>query len=59
MYQDKYRKDKSFVHGYLYVEADKDEKGKYFKDYNYGDIHKIQWDSTHTKKYIIFPKNLI
>ena len=30
MYQDKYRKDKSFVHGYLYVEADKDEKGKYF-----------------------------
>lgn len=51
MYQDKYRKDKSFVHGYLYVEADKDEKGNYFKDYNYGDIHKIQRDSTHKKKY--------
>jgi len=51
MYQDKYRKDKSFVHGYLYVEADKDEKGNYFKDYNYGDINKIQRDSTNKKKY--------
>ncbi len=51
MYQKRYRKDKSFVHGYLYAEADRDEKGKYLKDYNHGDINKIQWDSTHTKKY--------
>ena len=31
-YQKKFRKDKSFVYGYLYIEANKDDKGKYFKD---------------------------
>ena len=30
-----------------------DEKGNYFKDYNYGDIHKIQRDSTHKKNIAI------
>lgn len=50
-YQNKFRKNKSFVYGYLYVQANKDKNGNYFKDYNYGNTHRIQWDSTHTKKY--------
>lgn len=53
MYQQRYRKNKSFVNGYLYVEADKDPKtGKYSKDYNFGNPNKIQWDNEHTKKYV-------
>jgi len=51
MYQQKYRKNKSFVSGKLYIEAEKDERGNYLKDYNYGDPDKIQWNSTHVKKY--------
>ena len=35
----------------MYVQANKDKNGNYFKDYNYGNTHRIQWDSTHTKKY--------
>ncbi len=35
----------------MYIEADKDDKGEYFKDYNYGNPNKILWDSTHKKKY--------
>jgi hypothetical protein len=31
MYQQRYRKNRSFVHGYLYVEANKDKDGKYNK----------------------------
>ena len=40
-YQNKFRKDKSFVNGYLYVEADKDKMG-YTKDYNYSNTHRVQ-----------------
>ena len=50
-YQQKYRKDKSFVYGYLYIEANKDEKGNYYKDYNYINNHRIQYDSNRNKKY--------
>jgi hypothetical protein len=51
MYQQRYRKNRSFVHGYLYVEAKKDKSKKYAEDYNYSNPHIIQWDSKREKKY--------
>lgn len=49
--QKKYNNKKCILHAYLYIEAPKSPNGEYTKDYNWNNPNKVQWDSTHTKKY--------